>query len=489
MLRQITVLLGLSAGLLAGSAAYAAEAGKLVFVTGKVTVGGAAAKQDRAVQEGDELSTGADGYAYLKTVDNGFLILRPNSKARITAYHIDPANPGNSRVKLELLSGVARSISGQGVKQARQHFRFNTPVAAIGVRGTDFIVYTDQQTSRVQVVSGGIVMSGFSGSCGVEGSGPCEGSASRELFAGQAGMLLQLSRGEHAPQLLRGAPALSPDQSAPPRSDEPVGKATAAVIPAAALPNLEVAPNLDAQKSAVLNSGRSVAQGNSDSGASAKPPGDGVIQPSLPVAVIVPDVPQIIPVTPITPVTPVTPVVVTPPVVTPPVVTPAAPELLWGRWKAVAGLPADADYNATVRNGQYGPAASIGTAYQISRVKNTALVLPTEGKASFVLSASEATLQTVGKDAVPAMVKDGYLQIDFATRQFDTGLTVYNDVNSVAVVGKGTVLKDGSMSNDLSTYTSIRGYLGGAKATEAGYIFKTLNTGKITAEGATSWRR
>jgi hypothetical protein len=332
MFRQITTLLGLSAGLLAGSAAYAGEAGKLVFVTGQVTVGGAAAKQDRAVQEGDELATGADGYVYVKTVDGGFLILRPNSKARIAAYHIDAANPANTRVKLELMGGVARSISGSGVKAARQNFRFNTPVAAIGVRGTDFIVYTDQQTSRVAVVSGGIVMSGFSGPCGPEGSGPCEGNTSRELFAGQAGMLLQVRRGEHAPQLLRGAPALSPDQVAPPRQDEPVGKA-AAVTPVTVLPGTDPVPNLEAQKAQALNTAKPPASQTTDQSTSVKPPAEVVTNP-VPQPPVVPE-----PLPPAPEPVPPPPVVVVP--VEPPVpagpLFSGVPEVMWGRYKAIAG--------------------------------------------------------------------------------------------------------------------------------------------------------
>lgn len=192
------------------ASAAAGEAGKIVFVTGQAQLAARAAQLDAAVQEGDELATGTDGYIYVKTADNGFLILRPNSKARVIAYHADSAKPANTRVKFELLSGVARSISGTAVKQARQNFRFNTPVAAIGVRGTDFIVFTDQQTSRVAVVSGGVVVSGFAGSCGPEGGGPCEGNLSRELFAGQADALLQVQRGQKAPQLLRGQ-SVSPE--------------------------------------------------------------------------------------------------------------------------------------------------------------------------------------------------------------------------------------------------------------------------------------
>ena len=168
MLRQLIVTVAL---LVAASLAQAGEAGRIVFVSGDVQIAGQPIALDHAVQEGDELTTGADGYAYLKTIDNGFLILRPNSRARIIAYHIDQQDPANTRIKLELLNGVARSISGQAVKQSRQNFRFNTPVAAIGIRGTDFTVATDQTTSRIAVIDGGVVVSRFSGACGPEGCG------------------------------------------------------------------------------------------------------------------------------------------------------------------------------------------------------------------------------------------------------------------------------------------------------------------------------
>ena len=86
---------------------------------GEVRVQGQAVKAGHSVQAGDRLSTGADGYVYIKTVDNGFLILRPNSDASIIAYQADSHTPANSRFKFELREGVARSISGQAVKNAQ----------------------------------------------------------------------------------------------------------------------------------------------------------------------------------------------------------------------------------------------------------------------------------------------------------------------------------------------------------------------------------
>ena len=467
MLRHFLVSLGASASMLWCASAAAGEAGKIVFVTGQAQLAARAAQLDAAVQEGDELATGADGYIYVKTVDNGFLILRPNSRARIIAYHVDSAKPSNTRVKFELLNGVARSISGTAVKQARQNFRFNTPVAAIGVRGTDFIVFTDQQTSRVAVVSGGIVVSGFAGACGPEGGGPCEGNLSRELFAGQADALLQVQRGQKVPQLLRGQ-SVAPE-GAPPRTDEPVGKPVAG---ASVAPNPDVSLEIK-KETALINVGKTtqaVSTGDRDNAVS--PPV--VIAPGVPVTVN-PDAP-VLPIEPVTPVEPAKPIV------------PSPVELQWGRWQSVAGVAVDPAVLAKMRDGSYENGYSVGS-YSITRLKNTELVMPKEGTASFALAGSEASLQELGKDAVSASIKNAHLDVDFGTRKFVTGLTVYTDTASLTMNGRGSISTKGVLSNDLTSDATIKGYLGGNQAEQAGYVFKSMNSLKYTAEGATAWKR
>ena len=285
MLRQFVVVAILAA---AAQLASAAEAGKVIYVAGHAGIGDRVAALGAPVQEGDLLTTGADGYVYVKTIDNGLFILRPNTRARIVAYHVDTQNPANTRIKLELLSGVARSRSGEAVKLARQNFRFNTPVAAIGVRGTDFTVFTDQDTSRVAVIDGGITVSGFAGACSPEGSGPCEGSTSRELSAAQKGQLLQVQRGQ-APQLLH-AGFLAPDVAAPPRGDEPISKSSGSGASE---------PGLDPKKT------------------------ENLLLTGVPLPVPLPAAP---------------PVVVPPVVGLPPVPVPGR-EISWGRFQPVLGLP------------------------------------------------------------------------------------------------------------------------------------------------------
>jgi hypothetical protein len=425
----------------AAGQAGAAEAGRVVFVTGEVQVAGKAAVLESAIQEGDELSTGAQGYVYMKTVDGGFLILRPNSKARIIAYKVDADNPANTRVKLELLSGVARSISGQGVKLSRQNFRFNTPVAAIGVRGTDFIVSTDQLTSRIAVVSGGVVVSGFAGACGPEGGGPCEGRSSRELFAGQPGMLLQVEKGQNVPKLLNN-PGASPDQAVPPRSDEPSGRVAGPTTTVPALPGTAV--NLDAKKDPInqLN----------------KPPVVPVLPPVPPVVLVpVPEVPK-------------------------------GPDVIWGRYERIAGTAPDPAVVAKLANPDYGAAESLGS-FVLKRRLDANVVLPTEGRASFALVESQVSLSRLTGDARAAGVTEASLNVNFGTRSFDSSLLVYSAEGEVRVRSVGDIHSSGKIVNNLDSNTKVSGYLTGEKANGAEYIFKTINGQVWTAEGYTRWTR
>ena len=100
--------------ILVSSPLFAGEVAHIVYTAGEAKVAGRLAQVGGNVSEGDALVTGGDGYLYLKTRDNGFFILRPNSSGQIVSYQIDTKDPSNNRIKLELQQGVARHISGDG---------------------------------------------------------------------------------------------------------------------------------------------------------------------------------------------------------------------------------------------------------------------------------------------------------------------------------------------------------------------------------------
>lgn len=444
MLRQLLVTAGLA---LVAQAAHAAEAGKIIFVAGNAQVVDRPAAEGARVQEGELLSTGADGFIYVKTIDNGLFILRPNTKARIAAYHVDAKNPANTRIKLELLSGVARSRSGEAVKLARQNFRFNTPVAAIGVRGTDFTVFTDNNTSRVAVISGGIVVSGFMGACRPEGAGPCEGTTSRELSASQRGQLLQVQRGKAAPQLLQGG-TLGPDDVAPPRGDEPIGK-NAGVNNSSSI--VSVDPNLDAKKSERV----AAAVGQA---------------PVTPPPVVV-DMPPMVP-------------------VVPPPAMPQTPErqVLWGRWQPVLEQAPTISLDSPA-----GFERIIAGNFAIFRTAGRDYVAPERGTVGFALKGGEAYVfnDDASKLPVAATMLNGRLDVDFGAKSFATSFDLAAAGEVFTMRADGALRKDGRLFGNSAfinpTNMNVDGVLSNENGGSAVYMFQGRLDGSRTTNGITYW--
>ncbi|WP_342116648.1 FecR family protein [Pseudoduganella sp. OTU4001] len=450
MLRLLVAAAGLA---LLSHGAYAAVAGKIVYVAGKAQVAERPAVLDGDVQEGDMLSTGADGYLYIKTVDNGLFILRPSSQAKIAAYYIDAKSPANNRIKLELLNGVARSRSGDAVKQARQNFRFNTPVAAIGVRGTDFTVFTDHDTTRVTVNSGGIALSGFGGTCTPDGLGPCEGAATRDLFAAQKGNLLQFKRGQVAPQLLPASSTISPDGVAPPRPDEP-GKQAGNSMPAQ--------PNLDVQKTANLQ----VQLANQ--------------KPDQPPVVLPPVLPPVVeqPTTP--------PDEEKPPVVVPPVLPER--QIVWGRWQPVLDQAKQVDLTAELKSGK--TIIAQNSDFVLMRTQGKEYVIPERGSVAFSLKEGQAFIHpdNAALPILAASLENGSLNFNFDQRTFATKFDLVNGDERLLMQSSGQVASDGRFVGD-PTYIkpnnmNVRGLLSAEGS--AAYIFERRMTGR-TIYGGTSW--
>jgi len=453
-MRRLIILASMT---LMASAVQAAEAGKVIFVAGAAHVVDRKAAEGDAVHEGELLQTGADGFIYVKTSDNGLFILRPNTRARIVAYHIDKANPENTRVKLELISGVARSKSGDEVKRARQNFRFNTPVAAIGVRGTDFTVFTDDTTSRVSVLSGGVVVSGFGDACRPDGGGPCEGARSRELSAAQRGQLLQIQQGAAAPQLLNGMNVVPEAQVLP-------NGAPVAAAPGRNGAVTLVEMNVDVKKSEQLV--------------------DNVVNKPRPTPNPGPD--------PITP--PTLPVNPEPPIVTPVDPVPAEPTrhagILWGRWQRVTG-PAP-DFNLTLEMAKNQLIAVNGN-FAILRTAGQEYVTPERGGMGFKLTDSEAYIYTdygTTYSASAAALSNGKMDVDFGKRSFTTSFDLTRRDEKYSFRADGTVSADGllySGANGRPGYLNVQGALSHDKGGNAAYIFDGRIDDRRTVNGVTYW--
>lgn len=149
--------------------------GRAFIETGDAQV--SRAKNGDFVREGDTIRTESNGHVHIRFVDEAILSVRPLSELQIIAYRFDQENPSNSQVKLNLIEGTARTVSGEAAKTAKERFRLNTPIAAIGVRGTDFVVSTTPDSLKALVNDGAIVVAPFSAQCLQGGTGPCEGNS------------------------------------------------------------------------------------------------------------------------------------------------------------------------------------------------------------------------------------------------------------------------------------------------------------------------
>ena len=386
-------------------------------------------KQGTQIREGDTIETAAGGYIYVITVDQGFISLRPNSRLTIDRYRFDAKNPNAAEIRWTLHHGVARVVSGRGIEAAKNRFRMNTPVAAIGVRGTDFSVFSDARVTRASVLSGAIVVSPFNDQCQVGGLGPCAGASGLELIAGQASAA-QLRAGDVKPEMLK-LPELAPDRVAPPRKDE-------------------VPPNGKTSNSSGADQPRAENLGAQTSSGVVKSIAAELVGERRPFT--------------------------------------ASPAVHWGRWAAFAGQPADALDN--LFGGSKEVISFIGP-YGLARDSLNQREWPSSGKFSFILWNYEAYLMNAENTRfTPAALQNGSLTVDFGNNRFGTSVEFFAGPVRTTITSEGVVSRQGLMYSDPQQSALIRGAVAGTRAEQAGYMFSQPISGTDnSAVGVTRWIR
>ncbi len=131
----LAVLLALGAS----SPAIAAEAGHVFGIKGEVTASGADGSRtllkNDAVFVGETLETGANSYLVVDFIDGAKATLRPNSTLTIERYR---AGDTGSEALLDLVRGGLRAVTGAIARQQPDNYQVKTPVATLGVRGTEY---------------------------------------------------------------------------------------------------------------------------------------------------------------------------------------------------------------------------------------------------------------------------------------------------------------------------------------------------------------
>jgi hypothetical protein len=122
--------------------AEASVAGRFQFVNGDVKVVAANGKE-RTVSKGSEVSEGesvvtaAAASAQIRMGDDGLIVVRPDTRLRITTFLYNGKTDGSERSFISLFKGGFRAITGAIGRVHKDNYKIETPTATIGIRGTD----------------------------------------------------------------------------------------------------------------------------------------------------------------------------------------------------------------------------------------------------------------------------------------------------------------------------------------------------------------
>ncbi len=111
---------------------------------------------------GDTLTTAERTFARLKFKDESEIVLRPKTTFRIDEYIYDAEEPDSGRSILRLFKGGLRAVTGLIAKNKKENFKVETPVAVVGIRGTNFgLIYCQDDCLELKTVSGDLPKNGL----------------------------------------------------------------------------------------------------------------------------------------------------------------------------------------------------------------------------------------------------------------------------------------------------------------------------------------
>lgn len=457
-----TVLLSILCLMLLALTAHAAAppVGEVIFVAGHVQ----ATLDDRSrnlsigtpVFVGERLVTAEDGHLHVRFTDGGLVSVRPASAVRIDAYEFDVEQPEVNQIRLVLEHGALRSATGKVGEINKDGFRINTPVSAIGIRGTDFVVYADESLARLMVYSGGVVMAPFGEGCSLTGLGPCaEGAA--ELYASVSAALLEVRSGVDYTVVTTDMP--TPDELRPPHPEEAglfAGTAAAAdqAVRGRAGRSAEGAKSYEDSLERVSRYLDEQSLGGASLVEQAyllAERGDGLIKPRD--RGLVED-----------------------------------PQFVWGRWSAPRLNTSEyrESMSAVVQDRRY---LLLNSVFALLEYPHQQRPLPEAGRVSFELNSYEAYVQR-GMSLESAGISNAALVADFEQGGFATRLDLHADSlpGVVQIIGAGELTREGFFYSDASSPARIEGVLS-PHADEAGMLFEYQISPNVNAVGATHWVR
>lgn len=383
------------------------------------------------IAEQDRIVTGKDGMLMLVFSDQARVAVRPETELVIRGYRIDPSGV-DTRIQLDLIRGAMRQISGHGAQLQPERYRLNTPIAVIGVRGTDFLAKVGGGSVETYVHEGMIVVFPADGVSDA-------GATMVALSAGHAAQYLvvrpggQIERRTVSPADIEAifgirvaAAAARPTEPARANASSGFDTRLAALEPALASANATHPKSVDEL------------------------------------------------------------IISRQPAVTEP--TPAIPlpqPLVWGRFSGAADLPwkLARDY-ANAAAGRHPTVGELGQFALFRDDPRASLDGNLRGQADFALAAADALL-IQGTQASPVQVSAPALSLDFDRMRFATQLTLAaSGQPQQTLAASGSVNSDGIMLS-VGPQQRVAGALT-ANGREAGYLFNLQSPAGLY-QGMTLW--
>ena len=403
-----------------------------------------------AIADGDRITTGKDAVAIIVFADEGRVSLRADSELLIRQYKIDPSG-AQTQMNLELVKGAIRQISGHGARLQPERYRLNTPIAAIGVRGTDFLAKATGDSVETFVHEGMIVVLPNTSGCANTISGnACVPLAA--VSASDAGQYLRLlssgqieRRAVNTEELerlfgisvARNGVGAGAEAGTSPGANRPVASKVDAVRPAGPI---------DDWSHGVL----------------ASRPADQIIAPPAP--------PEVVVVTP----SPVPPLVDLP------------KQLVWGRFSNPDQLPLSlpVSYDAA-RQGRHVTVGEAGQ-YALWRTDPAGRMDgAVRGQAGFSLAAGGAVFVQPGQVSA-AQIQSSSLSVDFDRARFDAKLALsHAQTGVVGLDVSGAVNMDEGLFVGSNASQRVAGALS-RDGKEAGFLFSRIHELGVF-QGVTLW--
>jgi hypothetical protein len=102
-------------------------------------------KKDSKIYMNDTLTTDANSQAQIVFTDNSTMAFREDTKFYINEYNYSPKEKAGSKSTgkyiMDLVAGGFRTVTGLVAKNNPNDYQVNTPVATIGVRGTEYSAF------------------------------------------------------------------------------------------------------------------------------------------------------------------------------------------------------------------------------------------------------------------------------------------------------------------------------------------------------------